>query len=332
MPPRPWLSVLVPFRNVRPYLRQCLTSVLDQVDDGVELVLVDDASDDGSASAIEDILSSGRVTLLTNRERQGVAAARNALLEHAHGDYLWFVDSDDWVAPGAVGSLRRIVAAHGPDLVLCDFRTLVETPSWRARLRWAGQRRSFRGTERHLVEDRSQLVQGLFEAGYMQMWSKIVRRQVWNGHLRFPLRHSMSDVRVSSELALSVRNFYYEPVPWVTYRRSGQSLLATTHWSQRADDRANALEGMAARLAALGPLNDDARRALAHYAARNFVLASRLVWRKEGDRARPRLRQYRHALERESPVPAEDLSKVCLERGEWAFAIVLQRWLARARG
>lgn len=333
MSSRPWLTVLIPFHNVKPYLRQCVTSVLTQADDDVELLLLDDASDDESSLTIEDITSSGRATLFRHTTRSGVAAARNVLLDHARGEYFWFVDGDDWLAPGAISSLRAIIDNCSPDLVMCDFCIHVEAGNWRTHLNAYGQKKSFRGPARRLVTDRSQLAKGMFDIHRFEVWSKIVHRRVWGNHHRFPALSTQSDVRVSMSLALTADSFFYEPSAWVMYRRTGQSLLATTSRIEKADSRARCLGGLTERYAVNAePLDNDVLRLWGHIAANYFVSAARMAWRHEGHQAVPRLRLYRQFFERESPIPVSEIHSHYLRSGRWWQALQLKRWLARAEG
>ena len=106
----PWLSVLVPVYNVRDYLTECIESVLAQAPDdgGVEVLLLDDCSTDDSSAVIAQLQSRwpGRLSVLRHARNSGLSAARNTLMDAAKGRYLWFLDSDDKLLPGAIDSLR----------------------------------------------------------------------------------------------------------------------------------------------------------------------------------------------------------------------------------
>lgn len=122
--PAPWLSVLIPVYNVEAYLAECVESVMAQAGEGVEVLLLDDGSPDGSWALMQALSGRwpGRLWLLQHERNGGLSAARNTLIDAAQGEYLWFLDSDDKLLPGAIDALRAIVRQHAPDLVLCDFR------------------------------------------------------------------------------------------------------------------------------------------------------------------------------------------------------------------
>jgi hypothetical protein len=225
----PWLSVLVPVYRVERYLRACVESVLSQGDDGVEVLLLDDGSPDRSWEIAAELARAhpGRVRVFRSDANGGLSAARNRLLEEARGAYVWHLDADDVLLPGAVAGLRRVVARHAPDLVLCDFRVLRERGRWRQWLRGERHRRTFRGPGRRLGRDPVELLDGLLHDGLMHAWSKIGTRALWR-QVRFPDgRRLMQDATVVPDLVAAADTYYHAPHAWVGYRRHRASALAT---------------------------------------------------------------------------------------------------------
>ncbi|GIF73525.1 bifunctional glycosyltransferase/CDP-glycerol:glycerophosphate glycerophosphotransferase [Asanoa siamensis] len=117
----PLISFVVPVYNVRSYLRQCLDSLLADDSVPVELIAVDDRSTDGSADILAEYAARDpRVTVLTLERNGGQGPARNRGLEIATGAYVWFVDSDDWLADGIVPAVAARIAHLDPDVVVVD--------------------------------------------------------------------------------------------------------------------------------------------------------------------------------------------------------------------
>lgn len=105
---QPLVSVIIPVYNVADYLGACLESVCQQTYTNLEIILIDDGSTDGSLDKVRDLIQAdARVRVLT-QTNQGAAAARNKGLDEAKGDYILFVDADDWVTPDAVASLYAL--------------------------------------------------------------------------------------------------------------------------------------------------------------------------------------------------------------------------------
>ena len=91
------ISVIVPIYNREKYLRTCLDSIVNQSYKNLEIILVDDGSTDDSVTICEEYATDDLRIKIIRQENQGVAAARNAGLRQAAGQYVGFVDSDDWL-------------------------------------------------------------------------------------------------------------------------------------------------------------------------------------------------------------------------------------------
>jgi glycosyltransferase involved in cell wall biosynthesis len=115
------LSVIVPFYNVRPYAPDALRSLRANARDDVEFLLVDDCSEDGTGDLLDRAAEElpGAV-LLRHPRNAGLAAARNTGLDAARGEYLTFLDGDDWVAPGHYARLVACMERWGCDFVRTD--------------------------------------------------------------------------------------------------------------------------------------------------------------------------------------------------------------------
>ena len=117
-PAHPLVSVIVPVYNVEKYLPRCLDSVTGQTYGRLEIVCVNDGSTDASQSILADYAAKdARIKVLT-QPNGGLSAARNAGLDAATGDYVLFVDSDDWIPPYAVEGYLKVVAESGARVVV----------------------------------------------------------------------------------------------------------------------------------------------------------------------------------------------------------------------
>ncbi|TWJ23242.1 glycosyl transferase family 2 [Micromonospora endolithica] len=115
------LSVVIPVHNVADFLPLCLDSVLFDRSAEVEVVAVDDCSPDRSAAILADYARRDpRLRVLTLPRNVGLSGARNLGLTSARGEYVWFVDGDDWVSSGAVEAVLDRLSATRPDVLLVD--------------------------------------------------------------------------------------------------------------------------------------------------------------------------------------------------------------------
>ena len=115
------LSVIIPVYNTEQFLHKCLSSCVDQLEDGVEIIIVNDGSPDNSQSIIDYYCSKFSSVRAITQQNQGLSVARNTGLESAKGDYVWFVDSDDWIKPGAFHEILQHIS-DGKDLDLLTIR------------------------------------------------------------------------------------------------------------------------------------------------------------------------------------------------------------------
>ena len=106
------VSILVPIYNVENYIGKCLDSIFIQSYTNVEYVFVDDCSTDNSLQVLKSKLTeysihSDKYIILCHTENQGIAQTRIDLLSEAKGDYIQFIDSDDWIEKDMIASERR---------------------------------------------------------------------------------------------------------------------------------------------------------------------------------------------------------------------------------
>ena len=117
---KPYFSIIMPIHNTRHYVSESVGSILGQAMGDFELILVDDASTDGSLEIISSY-PDARIRVVSSAEQQGPGMARNAGLQLACGEYVLFLDSDDALTAGALGHVRdQIAVARDPDIVVFD--------------------------------------------------------------------------------------------------------------------------------------------------------------------------------------------------------------------
>lgn len=115
------VSVVVPIYNAEKYLEQCLDSIITQTLKDIEIILIDDGSTDGSAEICKKYLSDSRVTYY-HKENEGLAAARDDGMLRVNGEYIGFVDSDDWIKPYMYEKMYNAAKTNSSDIVFCNCR------------------------------------------------------------------------------------------------------------------------------------------------------------------------------------------------------------------
>ena len=315
--PSPWLSILIPVYNVEAYLAECVESIMQQADEGVEILLLDDCSTDSSATVMQELETRwpGRLRLLRHSHNQGISVARNTMIEAAQGEYLWFLDSDDKLLSGAIPGLRAIIQQHHPDMVLCDFQV------WPSLRRRELHRSSFLGPARTCSNDTGKLLCGLLLQGQWHAWSKISRRELWKiPELKFPVGKYYEDIAIMPILGLRARSFYYEPTPWVAYRQHPESITAS-FTPRKIEDYSQGLDQFSRQLRATSYIHDpDIQFALANRTAQTLISAmgflSRLTLIEPSDRVALVHTLGQHFMAH-SPLDPQALSRAYLVRFWW---------------
>lgn len=121
MTARPLVTIIVSVYNVASYLDTCLTSLVGQTYTNLEIILIDDGSSDTSPKICDAWANTDKRITSLHQQNQGVSAARNTGLDHAHGTYYAFVDGDDYVELNYIESMVARITADGTDMVICSF-------------------------------------------------------------------------------------------------------------------------------------------------------------------------------------------------------------------
>lgn len=111
------ISVIIPVYNTSQYLKRCIDSLLSQTYPAIEIMLVDDGSTDTSGSICDEYAESYPNVKCIHKENGGQGSARNEGLSSIHGDYIGFVDSDDWVSPEMYRRFAKVIEETGADVV-----------------------------------------------------------------------------------------------------------------------------------------------------------------------------------------------------------------------
>lgn len=118
----PLVSIIVPVYNVEKYLRQCLDSLISQTLQNIEIICVNDASPDNSLAILKQYEAKDkRIIVIDLKENLCLGGARNVGIKYARGEYIAFIDSDDWVTYDMCEILYMSVLEEDADIVICDY-------------------------------------------------------------------------------------------------------------------------------------------------------------------------------------------------------------------
>lgn len=118
---KPLISIVVPVYNADKFLRKCIDSILSQTYEHIEVVCVDDNSTDTSLKILNDYAEVDNRVKVIHQENQGASIARNTALDNCSGQYIMFVDSDDWIEKETCEIALKYLMEYNADLVMWDY-------------------------------------------------------------------------------------------------------------------------------------------------------------------------------------------------------------------
>ena len=208
------VSIIIPVYNVKKYLRQCLESVVQQSFSNIEILLIDDGSTDGSESICEQYASKDRRIVLFHTENRGLAAVRNYGLDHATGDFIAFIDSDDWFELNTIEILIKYALQYDADIVACRcYKEFVDKAI------------SSRKLDDFAVFTNEKALCELicFNNIGQGVWNKLYRRELFED-LRFPVGRLYEDVFLTYRLIANARKIVWLPNMLYHWRMRAKSI------------------------------------------------------------------------------------------------------------
>ena len=193
-------SVVIPIYNAGNTLKRCVDSILVQDCSDVEIILVNDGSKDGSGEICEEYAGKHPNVHYISQQNAGVSAARNAGLDIAQGEFILFVDSDDYVADRLLSLLPEMLASHPADLLQFSYASVKGGQITEHRL----TPHDYSGEEMEKT-----LQQAICDKSLNAPWAKVYRRNlIEEHHIRFPLGISIAEDRLfNMEYALYAQSY-----------------------------------------------------------------------------------------------------------------------------
>ena len=215
------ISVVVPVYRVQGYLRQCLDSLLSQSFADFEVVAVDDCSPDGSGAILAEYAARDpRVRVVTSPVNVGLGRARNLGFEHASGEYVWFLDSDDWLAAGALAAVARRLGETDAEVLIVGW----DRVHWNGRVDTGSAKRTMATAPLTFEVGQWPTALGVLHVA----WNKVVRREFLAG-LGFAFETGWyEDVSFTYPILLAAKRISTLPRTCVHYRQRRTGAITRT--------------------------------------------------------------------------------------------------------
>ena len=208
------VSVVIPVYNTDKYLRQCLDSVVGQSWQELEILVVDDGSTDGCGRICDEYAARDSRITVFHTDHRGLSAARNTALDRASGEYIAFLDSDDWLESNAIRRFLDAALQTGADVVACRFyQEYVNTT-----LRSTGPEEGFTAEGEAIL--RSMIVEKKITE---DVWNKFYKAGLFE-NIRYPEGRLFEDKATTYQLLRKAEKLVYLPDCLVHYRNRENSL------------------------------------------------------------------------------------------------------------
>lgn len=196
----PSISIIIPVFNTRNYVTQCLESIKNQTMRNIEVLIIDDGSSDGSEDICDEFSSIDERFIVIHQNNKGLSAARNCGIEIAKGEYILFVDSDDYIKENLCEKTYKYAITHESDLIRFFYQE-----DTKQGIRFLKKQSSL---PQGLIENDVDKLKVAYTSGAM-VWKFLIKRSLFNNNeLRFPLNVIYEDMDFTTKLALSAERMF----------------------------------------------------------------------------------------------------------------------------
>lgn len=278
------VSFVVPIFNVEKYLEQCVSSILSQTYDNIEVILVDDGSTDNSGKICDNFAQKDKRVKVIHKKNGGLSSARNAGLDALTGDYVVFTDSDDYVSSDMVQTMLNKLESTDSDLIMCNFAYTDEN---------GNVTDNFTDGNESGEYDNNQLLSTI-AAGWTfgaVAWNKIYKAKLFDNNLRFTEGKLAEDEFMAHRLLAKVKKAFVISDVLYYYRQRSGSIINSDFNIKKLDS----LDALIDRVDFFYEIN---RQDLAYISSVTAMrsLAGFWQYRKTGKEINIRLHSYRNRI------------------------------------
>lgn len=219
------ISVIVPIYKVEAYLDECIQSIVSQTHKQLEIILVDDGSPDDCPAICDAWAARDSRIKVIHKENGGLSDARNAGIEIATGDYIAFVDSDDWIKPQMYETMLESIIKENADICACNILSCYSD----RQIAW--------GCKEYTVGNSEKILSMLYsDTAYpVSAWNKLYRRELW-AETQFPKGKICEDAFTTYLLVDKANRIVQIPEVLYCYRIRGNSIMTSAFSAKRMDE------------------------------------------------------------------------------------------------
>ena len=226
----PLISVIVPVYNVAPFLPACLDSIINQTYKNLEILIVASTSTDNSVEICDDYKEKDTRITVIHSPVSGLSDARNRGIDSSHGEYLCFIDSDDFIAPDFIQALYDIIENSECEIAQCEYFRVPENQNTIPNIYYtkpASPISVYSGMEMLIKMNSSDV--------YVVMtWNKLYHRSLF-ADIRYPFGKIIEDVATTYQLYYSAKKIGHTKRPLYFHRMNPTSIMGQPFSEKRLD-------------------------------------------------------------------------------------------------
>ncbi len=228
----PLISVIIPVYNTGKFLCKCVDSVIHQSYQNLEIILVDDGSTDDGPSICNEYINFDTRIAVIHKKNGGVSSARNTGIDKAHGEYLCFIDSDDYIDQYMLEKLYHTASEHNADITFCNYNDVYDAE-------YLGRKYESMEIKRGVISSVEAIGQ-LDLVPFIVVWNKLYKKRVFK-NIRYPEGYFYEDEIVIHRLYGECEKIAVIPDRLYFYRHHNGSITDTTEKNIRKLDTIKAL-------------------------------------------------------------------------------------------
>ena len=213
----PLISIIIPVYNIHRYLDQCISSVTSQTYERLEILIIDDGSNDGSGEICDSHSKRDNRIRVFHTNHKGMSAARNHGLDSASGEYIFFLDSDDWVDVRAIEVLLKASVVHDADISICPYYKTSRS-----------ERKPSYVVDSTVELKGMEIIRSQLRDPYIGhiAWNKLYRKSLFES-IRYPEGKVFEDISTTYKLLLAAKKAVCISSPLIYYRVRRNSISRT---------------------------------------------------------------------------------------------------------
>ena len=210
------ISIIVPIYNVEKYLNKCIESIVNQTYENIEIILIDDGSNDNSGIICDEYAKKDNRIIVVHKENGGVSSARNKGLKIAKGEWISFVDADDWIEQTFCQTLLNKVTQEQADIALCGYNRITDNRIEKIN---ANNQEVFLNSNEYLVKSLNP------QTGFGFCHMKLIKKEVLKS-ISFNERIEVGeDALFNIQLSTYIKKAVFLKQPLYNYRINNQSVV-----------------------------------------------------------------------------------------------------------